>query len=137
MPRTEKLLAILLRLTALGTLSAAVPLFMPLDWMNQSHRQMGLGDLPDSPVVEYLARSTCAFYAMFGGLLWLLAGHVRKYAPVIRYTAAVGAVFSALITAIDYRLGLPPFWTWTEGPLTLLVCLAILALQWKLADEKV
>ncbi len=38
-------------LTALGAV------VMPFDWMNVIHRQAGLGELPDVPIVGYLTRS--------------------------------------------------------------------------------
>ena len=135
MNRPERWLVSLLRLTALGTMLAVVPLLMPYAWWDWVHRGMGLGPFPDAPVVDYLTRSVCAFYAMFGGLLWVVSRDVRKHAPVIRYVAWVGAAFSVFITAIDALLGLPWYWTWVEGPLTLAACAAILVLLAKLPAE--
>ena len=129
MNRPEWYLKWLLRLTALGCAFALVGAFMPLAWMDWSHRRLGLGPLPEGGAVEYLARSTSAFYAMFAGLLWVVSADVRRYAAVVRYVAWVGAAFSVYITIVDYLAGLPWFWTWTEGPLTILVCAAILALE--------
>ena len=37
--------------------------------MAACHEAMGLGPFPDAPIVEYLARSVSAYYAMLGGLL--------------------------------------------------------------------
>jgi hypothetical protein len=53
-------------------LSAAFFVAAPYSWMNAIHQWLGLGVLPDAPVAGYLARSTSAFYAMLGGLLWVL-----------------------------------------------------------------
>ena len=129
MDRNEWMLVWLLRLTAAAMLLAVVPALMPMAWMDWAHRRMGLGPMPDGPVVEYLARSTSAFYAMFGGLLWLVSCDVRRHGVVLRYVAWVGAGFSIFITAVDALAGLPALWTWSEGPLTLLVCVAILVLE--------
>ena len=37
------------------------------------HADLGLGRLPDAPIVGYLARSTSAFYAIEGGLFWVVS----------------------------------------------------------------
>jgi len=135
MNRPERWLAALLRLTALGTMLAVVPLVMPHAWWDWVHREMGLGPFPDTPVVDYLTRSVCAFYAMFGGLLWVVSRDVRRHAAVVRYVAWVGAAFSVFITALDALLALPWYWTWVEGPLTIVVCIAILVLLAKVPAD--
>ena len=129
MNRYERMLVWLLRLTAAGTMLAVAPMVMPHAWWDWAHRWMGQGAFPDAPAVDYLTRSVCAFYAMFGGLLWVVSADVRRHERVIRYVAWVGAVFSVFITVVDALLALPWYWTWTEGPLTLVVCAVILILQ--------
>jgi hypothetical protein len=129
MNRTQWMLVWLLRLTGVACVGGLVGVVMPAGTMAAAHEWLGLGAYPDAPITDYLARSTSAFYAMFGGLLLVLACDVRKYASVIRYVAWVGAVFSVAITVIDYLLALPWWWTWGEGPATLATCAAILVLQ--------
>lgn len=127
--RPEHWLVLVLRLTGAACLLAAVPMFMPHAWWNWAHEWLGLGEFPGGPAVDYLTRSVCAFYAMFGGLLLVVSRDVGRHAAVIRYVAWVGAAFSVFITSLDALLGLPWFWTWGEGPATLAVCAAILVLQ--------
>jgi len=63
-------LVILFRyLLGIGSLFALVPVFMPVSWMAGTHRWLGLGEMPTGPIVEYLARSLSAFYALVGALL--------------------------------------------------------------------
>ena len=45
------------------------------------HRQVGLGELPQVPIVGYLTRSISALYALHGALLVFMAGDVRRYLP--------------------------------------------------------
>jgi hypothetical protein len=112
----ERRLVLLLRATAVITGSAIVPAVMPLAWMDAIHRALGMGPLPQGPVVEYLARSLSAFYAMHGALLWLLSGDIPRYAPVLRFLFRLSLLFSAGLLVTDLQAGLPTHWTMGEGP---------------------
>jgi hypothetical protein len=132
MPRTETLLRLVLAVTGLGCLLAVFPAVMPLSWMAATHRWLGLGPMPQGPVVEYLARSLCAFYAFLGALLVLLATDVRRYARIITFTAIAAALFSVFIFVVDLAGGLPLWWTLGESLATLAVAIAVLVLQHRL-----
>src|SRR5580704_7377115 len=73
MTRADKPLKILLRIIGVLTLFALVGMFMPKSWMASTHQWLGLGELPDAPIVENLARSVSAFYALFGAVCLVLA----------------------------------------------------------------
>ena len=60
-----------------GSLFALVPVVMPWSWMAATHRWLGLGEMPTTPVVEYLARSLSAFYALVGALCLAMASDLR------------------------------------------------------------
>jgi hypothetical protein len=107
----------LLRLIGTGSLLALVFVPVPSAWMNDIHRLLGMGPLPDAPVVGYLARSTSAFYALFGGLLWLVSFDVARYRPVVLYLGGAFVVFGLCLAVIDAVEGLPRFWRLAEGPL--------------------
>jgi hypothetical protein len=74
MTRADKALAIFLRCLGVGSLFALVAVVMPFSWMVAAHRWLGLGEMPSCPVVEYLARSVSAFYALFGALCLAVIG---------------------------------------------------------------
>ncbi len=101
-------------LTALGAV------VMPFDWMDSIHRQLGLGELPQAPIVGYLTRSISALYALFGALLIFLAQDVRRYRLVVRFLAVISVVFGALMLGIDCAVGMPLGWTAQEGPSVIL-----------------
>ena len=107
-------------LTALGAV------VMPFDWMNSIHQQVGLGELPHVPVVGYLTRSISGLYALHGALLMFLAGDVCRYLPVVRFLAVAGAVFGAMMLAIDCAVGMPVPWTVGEGPYVIALSAVIL-----------
>ena len=116
MNRTEKTLSLLLRLGGAVMLAALGAVVMPFDWMNRIHQFLGMGALPDFPIVGYLTRSLSAFYALHGALLLFVAGDVRRYLPVIRFLALAAGVFGAVMLVLDRLVGMPLGWTVVEGP---------------------
>src|SRR2546422_10765302 len=68
MPRIESYLKLLLQTFGAVTVIALFPFVMPRSWMAVVHEWLGMGVLPDNPVVEYLARTTSALYGLLGGL---------------------------------------------------------------------
>ena len=96
----ERWLKIVLRITGTFLLPAIVAVVMPRSWIASAHRQLGLGELAGGVLVEYLARTVSAFYAVVGGLLWLLSCDVRRHLPVIRYIAATWLALGMAVVAI-------------------------------------
>ena len=116
MNRVEKILVWLLRASGAVMLLAVIAVVMPFTWMDLVHRQLGLGKLPDAPIVHYLARSASALYAVHGALLIFAASDVRRYLPLVRFLAWVAVGFGPLMICIDHAAGLPVPWTVCEGP---------------------
>jgi hypothetical protein len=120
-----------LRAIAVAASLAIVPVFMPHAWMEVCHDWLGLGTLPETPIIVYLTRSLSAMYAFHAGLLWIASRDVRRYAAMITYIALAVVVFGAVMVWIDVRAGLPLYWIAGEGPFTIGMGLAILILQRK------
>ena len=110
---------------------ALFPFVMPLSWMAFIHEWLGMGVLPDKPVVEYLARTTSALFGFLGGLYLVLATDVRRYARVITYSAMATLVLPAVNTPLCLRAGMPPWWMWGDVVVCWLFGLGILFLQWR------
>lgn len=127
------MLGVFLRIYGIVAGLAILAVFMPRAWMAATHEMIGLGKFPDGAIADYLARSVSALYAFHGGLLWILARDVRRYATVIAYVAAAGIAFSVFILALDVSLGLPVWWIMGEGPSVFVISLVVLAL---LAKER-
>ena len=106
---SERLLRIILRLTAALMLLALVAVFMPKPWMAAAHEWLGLGVFPDAPIAEYLARSTSALYALVGGAMLIAASDVRRYARMITYLALAMAAVSVAIFVTCFS-DLPLWW---------------------------
>ena len=116
-------------------LSALVAVFLPHAWMNFVHGQMGMGDLPQGAIVEYLTRSLSLVYASMAPLCGFLARDVRRYREVIAFQAVVKVVFGLALLALDLALGMPLFWTVCEGPLIVLLSLLVWRMARATSDE--
>jgi hypothetical protein len=117
MTKSDQVVVILLRyLLGIPALFALVPVVMPFSWMVATHRWLGLGEMPDGPVVEYLARSVSAFYALFGALCLVVASDLERYRPLVRFLGVAFALMSLVLLGIDLAAGMPWWWSASEGP---------------------
>jgi uncharacterized membrane protein YvlD (DUF360 family) len=116
MNRPEKALVLLLRLSAVLLLTAIVPAVMPFAWMKTIHRLLGMGELPEGPIIGYLTRSLSAMYALHGALLLFLSLDVRRFLPLVKCLAVLGIVFGVGMIVLDLVVGMPLFWVLCEGP---------------------
>jgi len=123
MNRYERTLVLLLQLDGIIMLAALLPSMMPLAWMQTTHRYLGMGELPDRPIIGYLTRSLSLMYAMHGAVLLFLSWDVRRFLPVVKLVAVLTILFGLCLTALDVVVGMPSFWAVSEGPsLFILYC---------------
>lgn len=125
-------------LRIIGTLAlfAVVAVVMPYSWMNAIHQWLGMGQLPSQPVVGYLARSASAFYALFGGLLWLASCDVQRHRLVLIYLGAATIIFGAVLFVVDLLEGMPLHWSLTEGPTNVTFGIVILIVSYRIGVER-
>ena len=117
----EKTLVLLLRISAIMLLAAVIPAVMPFAWMKDIHRQLGMGELPEGPIVGYLTRSLSALYAMHGALVFFVSLDSRRYLPVVKCLAVLGIALGAGLLVLDFVVGMPLFWILCEGPFVVLL----------------
>jgi hypothetical protein len=129
MTRPERLLANVLRLAASFLLLAALAVLLPFPRMDSVHSWLGLGRLPDVPIIHYLTRSLSALYAFHGAIMWGLTWNVQRYGPLIRLLAWGDIVFGMAMFVIDLTAEMPWFWTAAEGPSLVAFGILILWLQ--------
>lgn len=118
-----------LRILGVVDLLALVAVVMPLGWMSSINDLCGLGPLPDSRIVGYLARTTSALYALHGAMVLFIAGDVIRYRPLIRFLAFAAIVHGGILLGIDLATGMPFFWTLLEAPLFAATGVLVLWLQ--------
>jgi len=116
MTKSDKALVLLLRLVGVPALFALVAVVMPVSWMAATHRWLGLGEMPTGPVVEYLARSLSAFYAVMGALCLVLSTDLERYRPLVRLLGLVFALMGVVLFGVDLAAGMPWWWSASEGP---------------------
>jgi hypothetical protein len=113
---TDAFAVFLLRFLGACALLAVVAVFNPMSWMAATHERLGLGELPDAPIVEYLARSLSAFYFFFGVLSLLAASDIDRYRPVARVLAATFLLTGVLFVGLGLSTELPRWWPLFQGP---------------------
>ena len=126
---SEQVLKLFLRLIGSAALLALIFVAAPHAWMDAIHVQMGMGQLPDAPVVGYLARSTSAFYALLGGLLWVVSFDLSRHRLVLIYLGVAITLFGGTLLVVDWWEGMPLFWKVWEGPFVIAFGLAVLFLS--------
>jgi hypothetical protein len=132
MKKQNHLLRLLLRIIGTAGLLAVVAVVMPYSWMNAIHKWLGMGELPAEPIVGYLARSTSAFYALLGGLFWVVSFDLNRHRLVLCYLGIVVVIFGAVLFVVDLLEGMPLSWSLTEGPFNLAFGVVILLLTYRL-----
>jgi hypothetical protein len=136
MTRQERLLKLVLRIIGSAALLALFAVIMPYSWMNAIHKWLGMGELPSEPIVGYLARSTSAFYALLGGLMWVVSFDLHRYRPVLIYIGAAVIFFGVALFAVDLLEGMPLWWILGEGPFNVIFGVVIFTLARRLGEKE-
>jgi hypothetical protein len=118
----------LLRAAGMAMLGALVFVFCPFEWMAAIHRWIGLGELAYTPLLSYLIRTLSALYAILGAILLFVSLDPDRYRPLIGLLGVLAVLGGVGVTILDAILRLPLFWTAAEGPLTILLGLALIVL---------
>ena len=129
MTNRDEPLKIVLHVLGWTTLLALGAVVIPRSWMAGTHEWLGLGEFPAAPIVENLARSVSAFYAIFGAVCLVLASDIERYRPLIKFLGALLVIFGAALIGIDLAAGMPPWWTASEGLSTIVFGVLLLALS--------
>ena len=112
----QRALVLMLRFGGVVLVSAFGAVLLPTSWMAASHTWLGMGEFPDVPLTGYLARSLAALYGFHGVLLLIVAGDVIRYERIVLYCGVMNIAFGLMILAIDLHVGMPIWWTVSEGP---------------------
>ncbi|MDA7978445.1 MAG: hypothetical protein MPJ50_06715 [Pirellulales bacterium] len=132
MSKAERAIVIILRVIGIAGLFATPAIFLPFSWMDAIHGWLGLGELPDVPIVRYLARSLSAFYAVMSVLILYLSHDVRRHRGLLKLWCMLAILFGFTLWGIGWEAGLPNSWTLAEGPPAVLIGFVVLWLQRKL-----
>ncbi len=133
MNKQERLFELFLRVLGSVALLAVFAVIMPYSWMNAIHQWLGMGQLPPEPIVGYLARSTSAFYALLGALLWVVSSDLVRHRPILRFLGWAIILFGMMLLVVDFVEGMPLWWSLWEGPINIAFGTIILILSNRLA----
>jgi hypothetical protein len=118
-----------LRILGIVDMLALIAVVMPLEWMSYINDLWGLGPLPDSRIVSYLARTTSALYALHGAMVLFISCDVVRYRPLITFLAVAAVVHGGILLGIDLTNRMPLVWTLLEAPLFAATGVLVLWLQ--------
>ena len=105
-----------LALMAVGTFDVLAfgALFLSDDAMAAVHQALGLGELPRTPIVGYLARTASLQYGLHGVLLWAASMNVARFAPLVPWLGGLKLLQAIAVAGIDATGGMPLWWTIVE-----------------------
>ncbi len=135
MMRSERWLALVLRVNGVLMLLALPAALMPTQWMDAIHQALGMGTLPRGPIVEYLARTESALYAVIGAATLLIASDLKRFRPLIWLWGVASLCLGLALLVIDWLIGMPTLWLLVEGPYLILLAILILSLLRVSADS--
>lgn len=84
--------------------------------MESLHEWLGLGEIPEQPIFEYLARSTSGMYFAHGVLVLAASTDVRRFLPLIWAISGLNVFLGATLLVTDLLAPMPWYWTIFEGP---------------------
>ena len=113
---TQFLLAMALRIIGMTLLLATATIFLPVDWMEQTHQFLQVGpEFPREPITVYLARSTSALYAIHGAIVFYISFDVLRYCSIAKLIGWLNVALGLTILGVDVLAPMPLYWTLLEG----------------------
>lgn len=107
----RQLQAWLLRLAGACEVLAFFAVVMPRSWMEASHEWLGMGRMPEGAVLMFMIRQASYVYGMHGVSLFVLASDVVRFRPLVRLNGFSFLLAGPVFFLIDYREGMPLWWT--------------------------
>ena len=105
------LTAWLLRLSGATEILAFFAVIMPRSWMEASHAWLGMGEMPNGPVLMFMIRQASYTYGMHGVSLWVLAADVTRFRKLVILNGIAYLLAGPIFFWIDYTTGMPWYWT--------------------------
>jgi len=127
----RRLQAWILRLVAAAEMLAFIAAFMPRSWMEAGHRWLGLGEMPDGPLVNFIVRQTSFTWGLHGVALWLIATDVVRYRPLVILTGLGFLAAAPAFVWFDASAGMPWSWIASDGGACFVVGALLLWLEWR------
>src|SRR4030095_14217280 len=108
---SQRLQAWILRIAGGTEILAFFAVIMPRSWMEISHAWLGMGEMPEGPVLMFLIRQASYTYGMHGVSLWVLASDVVRFRKLVILNGIAYLLAGPIFFWIDYTTGLALYWT--------------------------
>ena len=110
----ERLLVWLLRLAGATEILAFIAVVMPRSWMEISHAWLGMGEMPDGPLLMFMIRQASFTYGVHGLSLWLIASDVKRFRSFVVFNGIAFIVAAPVFLLIDLTSGMPLWWALSD-----------------------
>lgn len=127
----QRLLVWLLRLAGAVEILAFIAVVMPRSWMEISHAWLGLGEMPDGPLLMFMIRQASYTYGVHGLSLWLIASDVERFRPFVVFNGIAFLIAAPVFFVIDITSGMPLWWAVSDPGSCGLFGAALLALTYR------
>jgi hypothetical protein len=131
----KKALIVILRLSGLLLITAFIAAFLPYETMAKIHEQIGMGNFPKLPILDYLARSVSLFYGIHGVIVLYISFDIMRYLKFLKLLCYLGFVFGIVLFGVDMHAPMPASWTFSEGPLIVSLNLVVYILVLMIEKE--
>lgn len=111
----EKLLSWMLMIIGCGLMVAFLFVLLSGKQMAAIHAWLGMGEMPNTPITFYLARSTSLLYGVHGFLMFVCGKDIKKYIDLVPIFGWLHVMLGLVMLGIDWSSGMPWWWTTFEG----------------------
>jgi hypothetical protein len=108
---SQRLLVWLLRLAGVTEILAFISVVMPRSWMEVSHAWLGMGTMPEGPLIMFMIRQASYAYGMHGVSLLVLSSDVVRFRTLVILNGIAYLLAGPIFFWIDYTAGMPWWWT--------------------------
>jgi hypothetical protein len=129
------LLPWVLRAAGVTEILAFGAVVMPRGWMQAAHQWLGMGTLPEAPVLDFMIRQASFCYGLHGIALLIIAADPARYRPLVWFTAIGYALAGPVFVLIDLSSGMPLWWIIADGGGCFVLGLVIWCLLPSRSDE--
>jgi hypothetical protein len=78
--------------------------------MEISHAWLGMGQMPDGPLLMFMIRQSSYTYGVHGLSLWLIASDVERFRPFVVFNGIAFLIAAPVFFLTDYNSGMPLWW---------------------------
>ena len=103
-------LTVVLRVIATFLFLNAASVLLPEPWIDSVLWSVGIQPLPDGALFRYLLRGSGVLLIAFGAFIWVLAGDVVRYRPLVVTIIAIFSIGTPASYLIGLWAGMPIWW---------------------------